>query len=322
MGGDITVSVLLPNYNHAHHLPTALRALAAQARPADEIIVVDDASTDDSVRVIEGFAQTLPQMRLIKSAENGGVNRATDIALASARSSHVVCTAADDWLEPNFILRMTEALARFPAAPLCISAFVEYDELSAKLIPRGADSDLGCWYAPNGMRFVSAEEFQQLLDRRFVWLPVSSALFARDALRNIGGLDPALKWHADWFAIYTLALRSGFAVVPEPLAVFRVSPTTFSGRGIRNAKDQRAVSLAIYEKLKRPEFRDVYAILARHPAAFSTTFLRQLLVGLLWRWRDWPFLASLLRWWLREVARGRRPGFLRDLLGRGIDGER
>src|SRR5260370_22041932 len=70
-----TVSVLLPNYNHAAFLPRALQALANQTLQAAEIIIVDDASSDESVAIIESYATSLPNLRLIRNSQNLGVNR-------------------------------------------------------------------------------------------------------------------------------------------------------------------------------------------------------------------------------------------------------
>src|SRR5215471_3789203 len=51
------LSAIIPNYNHAAYLPDALAGLLAQTRQADEIIVIDDASSDDSVAVATGVAE-------------------------------------------------------------------------------------------------------------------------------------------------------------------------------------------------------------------------------------------------------------------------
>src|SRR6516225_6699424 len=67
------LSVVLPNYNHADFISRALMALLAQERAADEIIVVDDGSTDDSVSVIQQIATTAPSIRLLCSQANVGV---------------------------------------------------------------------------------------------------------------------------------------------------------------------------------------------------------------------------------------------------------
>ena len=311
----MTITVFIPNYNHARFIGAALQSLATQTRAPDEILVVDDGSTDDSIAVIESFAARLPQLRLLRNAQNIGVCPTINRALAEAQSTHVVCLSADDWFEPTFIERMTVALARFPKARLCVSQCVRYLESEQRRVPYGADSELGCWFAPDGPAFFAPDEFLRLLDRRFVWLPMTGAVIERALFRGVGGCDPALAWHADWFAIYAIAVRHGFAVMPEPLSVFRVAEATFSTSGMYDHKRQTQTCLALYDKLKEPEFRDFYAAMRGHPAALGT-FMHHLILGLLWRPRDWPFLAALLKWWLKEVVHGRRPGFLRDFVAR------
>ena len=64
-----SLSVVLPNYNHAKLIGRALAALLAQKRAADEIIVIDDGSTDDSVRVIERIAAKAPAIRILHNRE-------------------------------------------------------------------------------------------------------------------------------------------------------------------------------------------------------------------------------------------------------------
>src|SRR6266705_1267642 len=65
-----TLSVVLPNYNHARLIPRALEALLAQDPAPDEIILVDDASTDDSLDVIASFVERHPALRVIVNPSN------------------------------------------------------------------------------------------------------------------------------------------------------------------------------------------------------------------------------------------------------------
>ena len=57
------LSVVMANRNHARHLPRALDAVLAQSPPPREVIVLDDASADDSVTVLEGYARRFPCVR-------------------------------------------------------------------------------------------------------------------------------------------------------------------------------------------------------------------------------------------------------------------
>src|SRR5579862_8414163 len=129
-----TVSVLLPNYNHARFIGTALSALAAQTRPPDEILVIEDASTDDSLAVIESFLDELPQLRILRNPRNLGVNGAINRGLLEAKGSHVVCSAADDWLEPDFVARMSEMVAAYPQGRICVSNYVQYYETDRRRV--------------------------------------------------------------------------------------------------------------------------------------------------------------------------------------------
>jgi glycosyltransferase involved in cell wall biosynthesis len=307
-----TVSVLIPNYNHAGFIGRALQALAAQTRAADEIIVIDDASTDNSIAVIEAFGDTLPQLRLLRNPRNMGVNNTLNRGFNEARSSHVVSSSADDWLEPGFIEKLSAAAAAHPEGRVCTSSFTQYFEAEDRYVQHRGDSDLGPWYANDRPQYFSPQEFGRLLDRGFVWLPVNASLIERAALVAIGGFDPRLRWHADWFGIYTLAFRHGFTIVPEPLSVFRVAAETYSGTGMRNRHPQQQVCAAIWAKLGEPDFADIRESLLRHPSAMST-FFNPLVQVLARRPDQWPQLAILARWWLGEVAHGRRPGILRRL---------
>jgi len=310
-----TISVLVPSYNHAHYIGRALSALAAQTRAPDEILIIEDASTDDSLAVVESFFDELPQLRVLRNPGNLGVNGAVNRGLLEASGSHVVCSAADDWLEPEFIARMTEAVAAYPAGKVCVSSYVQYFETDRRRVHHRHDSELGAWYAADCPEYFCPDEFRELLAHGFVWLPLNAALVEREALLDIHGCDPRLRWHSDWFATYTLAFRHGFIVVPEPLSVFRVASKGYSGSGMRNPALQRQVCAAIYDKLSDPEFADIREALRKYPVAM-TTFFRPMAQMLALRPREWPYLASLARWWVNEAAHGRRPGVLRNLAAR------
>src|ERR1700693_4007863 len=109
-----TLSVVLPNYNHGKFVGRALAALLTQERAADEIIVIDDGSTDDSVTVIERIAATAPAIRLLRNPGNIGVIPTLQRGLEAARGKYVYFAASDDWIFPGFFAL---ALRRLEADP-------------------------------------------------------------------------------------------------------------------------------------------------------------------------------------------------------------
>src|SRR5207248_9504456 len=67
------LSVIIPNYNHGQYLPRCFESILKESWQPDEIVVVDDGSTDNSVEVIESYIRRHPQIRLAKNERNQGV---------------------------------------------------------------------------------------------------------------------------------------------------------------------------------------------------------------------------------------------------------
>lgn len=86
---DITFSVVIPLYNKGREIARTLGGVAAQTYTPLEVIVVDDGSTDDSARVVEGL--DLPGVRLIRQP-NGGVSAAATGALPRRRAITSRCS--------------------------------------------------------------------------------------------------------------------------------------------------------------------------------------------------------------------------------------
>lgn len=94
------LSIVMPVYNVAPYLPRCLESLAALNPPADEIIVVDDGSTDDCPAILAGFAARLPQMRVIRQ-DNGGLSAARNTGLDAARGTYLAFVDSDDFVAPD-----------------------------------------------------------------------------------------------------------------------------------------------------------------------------------------------------------------------------
>lgn len=94
------LTLVVPVYNVAPYLPRCLESLAALSPPADEIIVVDDGSTDECPRILAEFGSRLPQMRVIRQ-ENGGLSAARNTALEVATGTYLAFVDSDDFVSPD-----------------------------------------------------------------------------------------------------------------------------------------------------------------------------------------------------------------------------
>lgn len=97
------VSVVVTNFNYAPYVGTAV---TSALRQADEVVVVDDGSTDDSLDVLRAFG---PAIRVV-SQPNAGVAAARNTGIAQATGDYLVCLDADDALDPRYVAVCRQAL--------------------------------------------------------------------------------------------------------------------------------------------------------------------------------------------------------------------
>ncbi len=124
----MSLSVIVPNFNHAKLIPRALRAFLNQAPPAKEIVVIDDGSTDDSVKVIEEFARRYRSIRLIKHQTNQGIVAAVKSGLEVATGEYLLFGSSDDIVLPGLFARAQAALSQNPRAALFCSGVALVDD--------------------------------------------------------------------------------------------------------------------------------------------------------------------------------------------------
>src|SRR2546422_7177434 len=96
-----TVSVVMTNYNYKRFLPEALAAIVQQSYRPHEILIIDDASTDDSVEIIKQFQREHSNIRLIRNDRNMGVLHNANVLFKMAAGDYVYGAASDDRILPG-----------------------------------------------------------------------------------------------------------------------------------------------------------------------------------------------------------------------------
>ncbi len=104
------ISIIVPNYNHAHHLKVRIGSFLDQTCVPKEIIIVDDGSTDGSRQLISELADAHPQIIPIFKEQNAGVNEALADGLERATCRYVVLASADDICLPEFLEHSIKAM--------------------------------------------------------------------------------------------------------------------------------------------------------------------------------------------------------------------
>jgi succinoglycan biosynthesis protein ExoO len=112
MTHQVLVSVIVPAFNVAQHVASALQSVMQQTEPNFEIIVVDDCSTDDTAAIAANIARSDERVRLIELPENLGPGSARNIALKAATGLWVAVLDADDRYGPLRLERLLNLAAR------------------------------------------------------------------------------------------------------------------------------------------------------------------------------------------------------------------
>lgn len=109
------VSIIIPAYNAAKHLANSLESVLCQSWSNLEIIVVDDASSDNTASIIRAYADLDPRIRFICKQTNEGVSLARNDALALATGEYLMFVDGDDWIEPGTCTHAIQAIQQYQA---------------------------------------------------------------------------------------------------------------------------------------------------------------------------------------------------------------
>jgi glycosyltransferase involved in cell wall biosynthesis len=220
------VSVVVPTRNGAAFLREALASAFAQSCPDFELLVVDDASSDETLAVARSFADERLVIHVTDRPRGlpGNWNRGLELA----RGRHVKFLFQDDVLGPHALACLVEALER-PGGPAL--AFgrreIRHEAPGAPLLGELYRAHLDRFYATtgalaSGLDLVGAwARGERPLSTNVVGEP-SFVLVRRDAALAAGGFDAGLRQLADWDLWLKLARDAPLAFVDRSLGTFRV----------------------------------------------------------------------------------------------------
>lgn len=281
MSGPL-VTVICLCHNQARFVGEALESVRNQTWPSVQLIVVDDASTDDSAAVIRECLAGLPSTTFLQLPQNVGNCTAFNKALAFAEGDYIIDFAADDILLPDRIRVGVEALT------------AAGDKFGVNFTDANWMDEEGRHLYTHSSRFPhetipQGDIYVHLIRRFFICSP--TVMFRTHVIRELGGYDESLAYEDFDFWMRSSRIFK-YCYTPQVLVQKRVVSGSMSEKQFKRFSPQLRSTFRICEKiLEMNRSRD-------EQAALSERIKYEMRVAA--RFLDAPLLAKYASLWMRN----------------------
>ncbi len=240
------VTVVLPTRNRAELLLRAIASVRAQTWPSWELIVINDASTDNTREVLASIDD--PRIQVLHRERNQGASAARNAGISLGQGKYVAFLDDDDYWLPEKLAKQVAVLERSDK-PWCIASF--------RRLGRA------------GERYIGGDELIRQLDFAFGigesshdWSLIATPgwLVHRETLVRVGAFDERIRSWDDWELGIRLFQAGGHVILDEALWVQDVQ----RGGGLIRAWHVKAEDLRIIMSKHAALWRDHPKVLARH----------------------------------------------------------
>ncbi len=223
------IAVVIPNRNDVRYLPRCLDSVLRQDVKPDEIVIVDDQSTDDSITVIQQRIRDEPRARLIANSSNVGNHEAGNIGVRETQCDYVLTLSANDFVLPGFFAHAKSCLERFPGAGIwsALSMIVNDSGIVLGLQPSPVVALTDAYFTP--------DESIRLAQRFGNWFGQSTVTYKRSALIELGMFDSSYAGLADLIVALGIASKYGAIFSPAILGAIRIHEDGLGSRTVSKA---------------------------------------------------------------------------------------
>jgi GT2 family glycosyltransferase len=282
------LSIIIPNWNGARHLPTCLNSLRRQTYPHMEVIVVDNASTDESPVLVQ---RDYPEVKLIRLDYNHGLTGGVNRGIQLARGEVIAPLNNDTEVTPGWAEALVTALLNHPDAGMAASKMLLFDR-------RDTLHSAGDAYGVDGIpvnRGVWQPDQRQFDGDEYVWGGCGGAVaYRRAMLDDIGLFDEDLFMYCEDVDLNWRAQLAGYHCVFAPQAVVYHHLSATGGGEIASFYTGR---------------NTVWVLVKNYPGELLRRHWRAVLgaqLGIAW---------AALKAWRGQAARARLRGQLAALFG-------
>ena len=241
-----TVSVIIPTYNRAALLPRAINSVRTQSLTDLELIIVNDASTDDTINVVKKIQAQDQRIKLITNTTNNypDISKTLNTGIASATGEFIARLDDDDyWCDADKLKKQTAFLQAHPDHALVGSGMIVVDENDQELY-----------------RFLKPETDAQIRARALLANPFAhtAVMYRTSAVRAVGGYSN-IHYAEDWDLWLKLGEQGKFHNLPEYLTKYLQAG---QNKSLVHQKDHTRAIFGILKTHRNcyPHFYKAYAI--------------------------------------------------------------
>lgn len=210
----MTLSVVIPTFNRADMLKRALKSIVMQDCKPDEVIVSDNASTDNTGEVLSGFEGCGFKLTYSRHPENVGMLKNWEHAISLVKTDQFLILADDDYLLPGCLRAAREAFSTIANLGMWCGITVCVDK---SLNPKSI--------APAIITVPKALSGLELLTFPMRHPGSTGTVFSREAFERVGGFRRESAYLADLSIMLRIASRFKVSFTPKPVAVYSASST-------------------------------------------------------------------------------------------------
>ncbi len=237
MTNDIkpTVSVVIPTYNRAKMIVPCIESVLAQSYPVNEIIVIDDGSTDDTIKQLNTFKDNIIILNINKQS---GAQTARNIGIKAAESDWIAFLDSDDeWLENKMEMQIS-ALKKFD--------YNQWTVVHGDCYTKNINSDKKKHWQLDSIN--GENVYKQLLSKSGTLFP--SILTSKQALEKINYLDENTPSYHEWDTAIRLAKYCRFIHIQEPLFIYNIHKNTISKNSDKSVQGYQYIINKYQDEIK------------------------------------------------------------------------
>jgi glycosyltransferase involved in cell wall biosynthesis len=230
-----TIAVVIPTYNRANTIVASIESVLSQSYPINEILIVDDHSTDDTIKQLDKFKDDII---ILRTKNRLGAQAARNIGIKAAKSEWISFLDSDDEWLPNKIIKQVSSLNKYDFDQLTVvhgDCYKKYFN-STKLKYWHLDSIDG------------KNVYKQLLSKSGTLFP--SFLISRQALEKINYLDENIPSYHEWDTAIRLAKYCRFIHINEPLFIYNIHRNTISNNSDKSVQGYQYIINKFKEEIK------------------------------------------------------------------------